>query len=313
MVERTREGWGTEAPDRWIDSYSPVASVVSRAVWAGAVGEFVRERLRELRPAGPAIAARDARALARIAAWCAGEGMALDVELVLDPDTVECFVRLGLAPGRSQATYRADLRRIGRALTRRAPWEPRPEPLARRHVAAPYAPAQLSDLRRAARRQSTVPKQRAARALIALGAGAGLDGRWSTRVGAEDVIVGGGAVRVRVGEPGARSVPVLAGFEDEVVDLAEMARDGDYLVGGTSSDRNRASRLAVGFERPYPSLGLSAARLRSTWLVHHLEAGTRLSELVGAAGLSGATVLSDLLSEVAPLGTAEAVAMLRGA
>jgi hypothetical protein len=108
-------------------------------------------------------------------------------------------------------------------------------------------------------------------------------------------------------------VPVLAGFEDEVVDLAEMARAGDYLVGGTSSDRNRASRLAGGFERPYPSLGLSAARLRSTWLVHHLEAGTRLSELVGAAGLSGATVLSDLLSEVAPLGTAEAVAMLRGA
>jgi hypothetical protein len=234
------------------------------------------------------------------------------VEQVLDPDTVERFVSEGLRTERSRATYRSDLRRIGRRLTRTAPWEPKPESLARRHVAAPYSPEDLGDLRRAANRQSTAAKGRAARALIALGAGAGLDGRWATRVTGHDIECGGGAVLVRVGEPASRAVPVLAAFEDGVAELAQLA-GARFLVGGQSESRNRASRLAATFETPRPGLRLSAARLRSTWLVHHLRAGTRLPELASAAGLSGITVLSDLLVEVEPLLEVEATAMVRGA
>ena len=57
---------------------------------------------------------------------------------------------------------------------------------------------------------------------------------------------------------------------------------------------------------------LAPARLRSTWLLTHLIAGTRLPELCRAAGLQGVTVLSDLLDLVKPLSAEAARAMLRG-
>ena len=85
------------------------------------------------------------RVLARLAAWAVGEGLPLDVEVVLDPDTVERFVAVGLADDRSRATYRAVLRRVGPLLTTKAPWESRQRGVARRQVAVPYT-AQEIDL-----------------------------------------------------------------------------------------------------------------------------------------------------------------------
>jgi hypothetical protein len=252
-----------------------------------------------------------ARVLARLAAWAAGEGLPLDVEVVLDPDTVERFVAVGLADDGSRATYRSTLRRIGPLLTSKAPWEARPAPVARRHVALPYTAVELDWLRGDARTQPTAGRVRAARALLALGAGAGLDGRWITRVEAEDVRMGGGVVLVRVGEPSPRSVPVLAAWEDEILELAATA-GGEFLVGGRSVSKNRAGALAASVVVANGHPRFSASRLRSTWLVTHLVMGTRLPELAGAAGLQGITVVSDLLPFVPALDDEAAAAMLRG-
>ena len=114
-----------------------------------------------------------------------------------------------------------------------------------------------------------------------------------TRVRADDVLVDG-AVLVRVGDPMARVVPVLARWESDVLELAATA-DDEFLVGGYSTSRNRASALTASLMVPPGHPKLSCARLRSTWLLWHLMAGTRLPELAGAAGLQGVTVLSDLL------------------
>ncbi len=119
-------------------------------------------------------------------------------------------------------------------------------------------------------------------------------------------------VQVRVGEPAPRLAPVLARWEAEVMDLASSAGDR-FLVGGYSTSRNRASSLVSGLEVPPGHPRLSAARLRSTWLLWHLNAGTRLPELAAAAGLQGVTVLSDLLDDVAPMSEQEARRLLRGA
>ena len=239
------------------------------------------------------------------------EGLPLDVEVVLDPDTVERFIASGVDHDRSRATYRSELRRIGPLLTRRAPWEARPRPVARRQVALPYTPQELGQLRAFAAAQPTAQRVRAARALLALGAGAGLDGRWVARVRAQDVFAARGAVLVRVSEPGTRAVPVLAAWEDEVLDLKATA-GAEYLVGGCSTARNRAGSLAASLVVPYGCPKFSASRLRSTWLVSHLAMGTRLPELARAAGLQGVTVLSDLLAFVPALADDEALAVLRG-
>src|SRR5450759_1609370 len=53
------------------------------------------------------------RVLTQLAAWAAGEGLPLDPEVVLDPDSVERFIEVGANDDRSRATYRSVLRRVG--------------------------------------------------------------------------------------------------------------------------------------------------------------------------------------------------------
>jgi hypothetical protein len=249
--------------------------------------------------------------LARIASWAVAEGLPLDVEVVLDPATVERFIAVGLAGDPSRATYRAVLRRVGPRLTKRAPWQPRPATVARRQVAPPYSRVELGQLMEDAVLQPTSNRVRAARALLALGAGVGLDGRWVARVVASDVERVDGIVLVSVGEPAARRVPVLGGWDEEVLELAANA-GSEFLVGGRSTSKNRVGALASWLVVSQGHPRFSASRLRSTWLVTHLTLGTRLPELAAAAGMQGVTVLSDLLRYVPATNEAEAARMLRG-
>ena len=146
---------------------------------------------------------------------------------------------------------------------------------------------------------------------LGAGAGAGLDGRWVAKVTAADVVERSGTVLVRVGEPAARVVPVLPDWLDEVIDMAESA-GAEFLVGGTSTARNRAGALAASIIVAHGHPKLSASRLRSTWLVTHLAIGTRLPELARAAGLQGLTVLSDLLPFIPAIDEVTRVEILRG-
>ena len=256
---------------------------------------------------------RTLRVLSRLAAWAVEEGIALDAESILDPDTVERFVTQGLTGDPSRATYRSVLRRIGPLLTRTAPWEPRPATMARRQVAQPYATVEIETL--VADRWA--PEH--------CGKAAGRRGPSSLSAPVPDSTV--------AGSPGSgqrtsslmarwfwsrsvsltpRSVPVLAGGSPRSLSWLRR-RETSTWSGGYSTSRNRASSLASGLAVPPGHPRLSAARLRSTWLLWHLCAGTRLPELATAAGLQGVTVLSDLLDHVPPISEPEARRLLRGA
>jgi hypothetical protein len=216
---------------------------------------------------------RTRRVLHRLCQWSTGEGLALDREVILDPDTVERFVEFGLAGDRSRATYRAALRRPGPLLTTRAPWEPRPPAVARRQVAPPYTVEEVRLLRSDALEQPTARRRRAARAFFALGLGVGLDGRWVTRVSATDVTTSASGVVVRVGEPAAPGVVALALWGDELAELAAGAGD-EFLVGGRSTSARRTGHLTTQLMVPTGHPRLAPVRLRSTWLVAPLEMGS---------------------------------------
>jgi len=293
----------------WIERYVP--RTVPRSLWESALRPFVVPLLLELSPIGIPGAGHAAWALTRLGAWCLEQGLPLDVEVVLDPDAVERFASVGLRHDPSSGSCRAILRRIGPKLTSTAPWEPRPEALTHRAAALPYLDDELDALAEDAHRQSTPARRRTALGLFLLGAGAGLDGRWVTKVRGTDVAWTTEAVVVRTGPPSPRLVPILRRYEAELVELAAVAGE-ELLVGGHTTHRNKASALAARLEVGHGHPRLSVSRLRSTWLVQHLTVGTRLPELARAAGLSGVTVLSDLLEFVPGVAEARARAMLRG-
>jgi hypothetical protein len=295
--------------ERRIEAYVP--RDIPTPVWEGKLRPFVIPTLHAAAPVGMAAMERFARVLTLIAAWCLKEGIPLDIEVVLDPDTVERFCSKGLKKTASRSSYRATLRKLGRELTTTAPWEPRPEPMPARLPAPPYSETELAALIGDTIRQSTAGRRRKAQALIVLGVGAGLDGRWARKVRGIDVVRLGWGVGVKVGAPSPRVVPVLAAYEEEIVRLTEQAGD-EYLVGGRTTHRNRTNEIAARFEEGHNHPKLSSPRLRSTWIVTHLTLGTRLPELLAAAGTTRIETFDALLRYVPEMDPSKALDMLRG-
>jgi hypothetical protein len=295
--------------ERRIEGYAP--RDVPTPVWEEKLRPFVIPALHAADPVGTAAMERFARVLTLIAAWCLREGIPLDVELVLDPDTVERFCSTGLKKTPSRGSYRATLRRLGRELTTKAPWDPRPEPMPARKLSPPYPAAEMKTLWRDITRQSTPRRRRATKALYLLGAGAGLDGRWARKVRGTDVRRVDGVVLVSVGSPRPRDVPVLKEYEEDLLALAAEAGE-EYLVGGRTTHRNRTNEIVARFEDGHAHLKLDPKKLRSTWIVTHLTMGTRLPELLKAAGTSRIETFDTLLAYVPALERHRARKMLRG-
>lgn len=290
----------------WINGYRPRAITASR--WEGPLAEFVTGCLHELHAAGAGALERKARLIARIAAWSEDRGSELDREVVFDPHNVEQFISSGLRDDPSRGTYRSTLRSLGRTLTRQAPWDPPPERVNRRSVARPYTSGEVAQLWAAAEAQETALRRRAAEAMLTLGLACGLDGRWNARVCGSDVRTRHGVLGVDVGDPNSRFVPALAIYAERLQALAAVAGD-DLLIGGQPS-KNRGSNLLARLTYPKGCPALEPNRLRSTWLVGHLQAGTPVADLAAAAGTAGLTTFSDLLEFVAPSPAPRAAARL---
>lgn len=272
---------------------------------------FVSEMTNSLRLGERPVDQRRRRVLYLITKWATAQGMALDREAILDPASVERFCEVALRNENSRATLRSDLRHMAPLLTRSAPWEPRPAAMAKRQLARPYTAGEVEVLRHDSWDQPTPTRRRAACALLALGLGAGLDGRWVAAVEPANISCVGGVVEIAVDEPSPRRVVVLAEWEGEVLDLARSAGDG-CLIGSRSQARNRVGDLAKSLVRPAGHPRLSPGRLRSTWMLAHLAAGTRVTELCLAAGLQSLLVLSDLMAFLEPLDAEASRAQLRG-
>jgi hypothetical protein len=294
----------------FLEAYTPVSMPAER--WA-VVGPFVREQIARLDVSMP-YARYLTSDLARLASWCVDQHIELEVERVLDPDTIERFAVHGIEgySETSQATLRADLRRIAPPLTKDAPWAPAPMALRGTKLDPPYSSTELVIIARDVRRQRTDLQRQTGRATMALGLGCGLDNRWIHKIHGPDVFVEDGVVFVSVPEPTPRIVPVRAALAEEILALKDLAGDG-RLTGRTGSDRNMANRVAAEFCIDQNRIRLEPTRLRTGWLVAQLEARTSLVTLVAAAGVKSCRALEPLLGFVTPPAAAEAISQLRSA
>ena len=147
--------------------------------------------------------------------------------------------------------------------------------------------------------------------MVLLGLDAGLDGGWNTKVRGTAVSRVGDVVVVAVPDPVARLVVVRAAYATALLELA-AAGEG-LLVSEHKVSKNSPSKLAADITIDGGRLEFSPARLRSTWLVAHLEAGTQLPVLLRAAGMRTFGSLGDLLGFVRPLADDKARTELAGA
>ena len=298
-----------------LDLYVPQAHVVDRAMWDRRLRDFVLPLVVQMSPADMHAASQWARALARISEWSMRKGIGLDVEVVLDPDNVDAFVKETMSHDRSRATYVSHLRQLGRALTVEAPWQRNGSRTPQRAVSPPYTDDELDTLWRVADSMGTVEQQQALKTMLVAGAGAGLDGQWYPHLRPADIRREGGGVVAAVGNPAPRTVTVLAEWEDRFwqVALTARRRDDRYLISGRGG--NPAKRMDGVLYRlgdPPGAPRFNTYRLRNTWLVRHLAMGTHLAVLAEAAGMKHIKTLSDLLPFVPPVSVSEARRLLRG-
>lgn len=206
---------------------------------------------------------------------------------------------------KTRRDYRSFLLRISEvAVPNQGPLEF--APLNGQSLTAPYTDCELQLLESWARGQSTSPRRRGAGAVLALGAGAGLDPWEMQHLRRRDVHVDRDGIVVAVAGASPRQVPVLGRWESLLRDAIAEVRDDAWVVG--SASRTTTFNIITPFinktdfgnePKPVPN------RMRATWLTTHLAAGTHGGALMRAAGLRKPQHLLTSLVHIPTLDTPE--------
>jgi len=295
-----------------LESYVPTH--VDSAAW-DAVACLVQEAV--MASAGRESTARRYRShAAAYAAWGHVNGCAADLATLFDVDRIERYIEVGMrsAADSTRATRRSILRRIARHASPTLNHLPAPAPLSYRRVRAPYSSDEIAGYLRSIRAQPTTGRRRSLSAVLRLGLGCGLDCRDLAWVRGSDVTRDqSGTVTVCVsGGSRPRTVVCLAGHEDNISQLAEGCGDrlmiGGKVLGRHNVTSDTLANLIVDSTLPR----LVPSRLRSTWMLTHLQLGTPLPIFMRAAGLTTVRPLEDLLHHLPDADSEVAAARLRG-
>lgn len=305
-VRRERPG---EAMRR-IRDYQPD---IPEAHWA-AIREFVGDVVVDVYDDTTYRASRLLNTVTALTHWCWLIGKPLNRDDVFSIYTIEEFIVRG-APSSWSASTRGDHRSLLLRVAQALGTADAAVPLSRLPKAdpqRPYTEAEQFKLVNWAGGQSTRNKRRDAATLLALGFGAGLSAGEVGNCDSADVIVDDDGVLIRVGGDRPRVVPVLARWEQPII--AAVAELGTGYVFGpnrTTTGRNLVTNFIARCSRP--PVPLSSHRLRGTWIIHHLSAGTPLGPFLAACGVTSFTSLSRYLKFLPEGDPTEVRARLRGA
>lgn len=262
--------------------------------WA-AIEQYVQDLVARAEP----LVSYDARELypvvARLAQFAHRVHMPLEDDEVLAPFTVERFVQFHLSTYNraSRNSMRARIRRVSEALLG-DDTAVRTRALGKAEASRPYSRKAVAELDGWALAQPSEERHTSARALLALGLGAGLTGAEIIALRTTDVSTVGGTTLLTIRGAGERSVPVLRDWSDELNQRVTFVGGDGWMF--RSEQRGGNINLITDFvSRNGPHLPLQARRMRATWLVHHLETGTPVKTLLRIAGLKSAEALDRVL------------------
>ena len=277
---------------------------------------MVKDSVAKAADNNPLLAEQRLSIVTQLALWADLIGHDLDAGSLFTPEFIDRFVTEGCAhlSDGTRLNYRSQLWKIGAAVAGAKLFPPRSVPLKRSDLSDPYSQDEVIELVSWSRGLSTEHMRRNCRVLLALALGAGLKKQQITRLVGTDVQHDEGDVLVRVlGDCGQldRIVPVHHLWADEVLQLAEESGKRPLF----RPDRRRIARGDISnFIQTCSGQGLpkfNVQRLRITWIVGHLTAGTHLSALVEASGVA-AIQLVKYLDYVDPLDDAQARRMMVG-
>ena len=150
----------------------------------------------------------------------------------------------------------------------------------------PYKPMEIVRLRSQGLTRSTAHQRHNWKALVALGVGCGTTSTEAAQVTVSDIVLHSGHVEVHV--PGRRPRVVIcsADWEDDLRAAVVGMVATDYLVL-TTNRPTIGSAWVVGEIRRMSAwdTGFAMERLRSTFIVNHLEAGTSPVHLLRMLGV----------------------------
>ncbi|MGG7507558.1 hypothetical protein [Plantibacter sp. YIM 135249] len=163
----------------------------------------------------------------------------------------------------------------------------------------PYASTELAHFRSWAGGQPTARQRHNALTILTLAAGCGLRPPEIRMARPEDIRLKSATPGIRVGRELPRFVPVLATWAEELERLA--AGCSTEWVFTTKASRNEGNTVPA-FLRCASGIGArpTPARLRSTWIVTHLNSDTHAPALLRAAGLTSLGSLDGYLPWVDP-------------
>jgi hypothetical protein len=253
------------------------------------------------------------RATTLFLAWCVDRGEALDLETLFTEAHVEHFVATGMPhlSDHSRNSYRAALRRAGRAATRTASWSPPSEVLGRRSLRPPYPDGDVEWLWEIARTQPSPGRRRAARALMALGFGAGLKLSEIVLFRGYQIQQVDGAVLVEVLGDRPRIVPALPEAWPDLISMREEHLDTP-VPADVQPSRTAGAGVIANLVVPETAPRFDSVRLRTTWMVTLLVRGARLSEVTALAGITSTKNFQDIIDFVPRRSLQEIAAVLGG-
>lgn len=272
-----------------------IAGYAPRSVSVRAAG-FAREVVAAAAPATPGRAKALLFAAGRLAAFAERAGLELDEGLLCEA-VIEWFIVAGCAgvTAATRRTLRTSLRALARLIERYP--QPTPVPLARERAKAPYTDAEIDGYLRLAAVQSSERRRMRSSALVCLGAGAGIVAGELRHLRGSEVAERAGGVLVVLSGRRARSVPVLARYQEPLLAAAQFAGERLICGGRDPGRRNVSDELcrALSADRSLPRL--QPGRLRSTWLLACAER-VGLRAFMQAAGISCSQRLGDLVAQL---------------
>jgi len=217
-------------------------------------------------------------------AWqSAAEDLAPDI---FRTTLIERYVAEGMPGYRTRAgknTIRSRLQRISEH-TNPSGWDVALRPLGPSDPSRPYSNGDIAAMRSWAQSERTDVRRNNAAALLALGMGAGLQGREILGLKLGDIYCSTSGVDVIVREGRARRVPVLREWESALRGPADTDNWSTHAFrpGRTTANENLITDFV---SRSRGRVHVNARRMRATWIVRHLDLGTPPIALLRAAGV----------------------------